>query len=203
MRVFFAIEPDADSRRQIESLIRLAEPQLRRCGRITPVKDIHLTLLFVGDWPDDTISDLSSMLDQTAGTTPPFTIRFDHFGAFRRGRQGLHGKAEPAILWLGDSTHVPGKSSGQPDHAALEMLVSQLRGSARRLGMAVETRPFTPHLTLTRKMPGEAVDDMLQSLPAFAPILFNVREITLMQSIPKDGHMCYEPVKRAILRGGT
>ena len=80
-------------------------------------------------------------------------------------------------------------------------LVYRLRQAARLLGIPTETRPFTPHLTLTRQMPADQSQEILASLPAFEPIRLKVTAVTLMQSIPENGHMRYEPIKRSALIG--
>ena len=60
---------------------------------------------------------------------------------------------------------------------------------------------LTPHLTLTRQMPSAQAAEITRSLPAFKPIEFKVRQLTLMQSVPEAGHMRYDPLHRSNLSG--
>lgn len=201
MRVFFAVEPDPASQKALEQLLQSAAPHLRRCGRLTDIANIHLTLLFVGDWPDQQIQTLKTLLDETASRTPPFSIRFDRWGYFDHGRRGRDGRSAPAILWLGGPEFRSGDPAISTDQRTLTELVSQLRKAARSLGIETETRPFTPHLTLTRQLPSAEAAEITRSLPAFEPIEFKVRHLTLMQSVPDSGHMRYDPLHRSFLSG--
>jgi len=200
MRVFFAIEPDPSSRQELEQLLQVAAVPLSRCGRLTDIGNMHLTLLFVGDWPDQQIQALKTLLDETASRIPPFSIRFDRWGYFDHGRRGRDGRPASAILWLGGPDMRPGDPAVSKDQRILANLVSQLRGSARSLGIETESRPFTPHLTLTRQMPSAQAAEITLSLPAFKPIEFRVRQLTLMQSVPDAGHMRYDPLHRSTLK---
>lgn len=201
MRVFFAIEPDPSSRQALDQLIQASAGPLSRCGRLTDISNIHLTLLFVGDWPDQQIQTLKTLMDEAASRIPPFSIRFDRWGFFDHGRRGRDGRPAAAILWLGGPEFRSGDPAVSADQRVLADLVSQLRKAARSFGIETETRPFTPHLTLTRQLPSTLAAEITRSMPAFQPIEFKVRQLTLMQSVPDSGHMRYDPLHRSPLKG--
>ena len=201
MRVFFAIEPDPESRHQLEILVNRARPYLLNCGRLTDIRDLHLTLIFIGEWPNDKMGVLTGLLEQIGTMSKPFSITFDQFGFFDHGRKNSQSQQRPVILWLGSSAFLSGGSPPNEDRQTLIDLVWQLRQSARSMGVQVESRPFAPHLTLTRKMPAEQAQNIVASLPSFEPIRFNVTTLTLMLSVPDDGHMRYDPVMRVSLAG--
>lgn len=201
MRVFYAIEPDPTSRQALDLLLKSAAAPLSRCGRLTEIENIHLTLLFVGDWPDQQVHVLKTLLDETASRTPTFSIRFDRWGYFDHGRKSRDGRPASALLWLGGHESRSGGSAISTDQRVLTDLVSHLRRAARSLGIETETRPFTPHLTLTRQMPSAQAAEITRSLPDFPPIEFKVRQLTLMQSVPEAGHMRYDPLHRSNLSG--
>jgi len=126
-RAFIALWPDSATRQQFA---RIAEQCAHVAhGRAVPAHNLHLTLAFLGNLPDDMIEAVKSELHATAFA--PFTLQFDQVGFWPRAR----------IIWTGARVI--------PDE--LRDLAAQVRGMLDRQGLPVERRRFAAHVTLVRK----------------------------------------------------
>lgn len=92
-------------------------------------ESLHVTLRFFGDTREDLARELDEALADLAGTISPFPLRVQGVGVF--------GREEPHTLWLGIGESAP-----------LRKLAADIERLARRLGIAPETRKFSPHITL-------------------------------------------------------
>jgi 2'-5' RNA ligase len=100
--------------------------------RWAPVKNIHLTLKFLGDVSVTNVDILTKMLQAEVARHPSFEISVGELGAFPSTRR-------PRVVWAG--VQAPAE------------LLSLQRGvdlETARLGYPSEDRPFSPHLTLGR-----------------------------------------------------
>lgn len=97
-------------------------------GRRVPLKNIHVTLAFLGDLIP---AQLSAVENCCPSMTKCFDLTLDRIGYWKQG----------GIVWAG--TRVP--DPGFMEFAEL------IRDSLRRVGFRVDTRPFVPHLTLLRR----------------------------------------------------
>jgi 2'-5' RNA ligase len=101
--------------------------------RWVPVENIHLTLKFLGDVPQDQIDPILERLEQVARYFIPFDVYVQGFGCFPQPRK-------PRVLWLG--------VEGSGDQ--LMRLQRDIDAEFRDLGFEPESRQFHPHLTLGR-----------------------------------------------------
>jgi len=125
---FFALCPDAPAAAALESLGRdLAE----RCGgKPVPQAKIHLTLAFLGSI--DALRVLEARSTGAALAGQAFDVAFDVIGWFKGAR----------VAWAGCSNPAP----------ALVGLQQHLAEALRRGGFVLDDRPYTPHLTLARRV---------------------------------------------------
>jgi RNA 2',3'-cyclic 3'-phosphodiesterase len=126
-RYFFALWPDPPARAAIARLAR--EVALESCGRPTPSDLVHLTLAFVGPQPEIRVDSLRRLAGLIRGQT--FTLLLDRVGVFEK----------TGVAWLGATTV-------QEDLATMQR---DLADALRSRGFPVDTRPYTPHLTLARR----------------------------------------------------
>jgi 2'-5' RNA ligase len=127
MRLFFALWPDEEIRRQLaEAAEGLDLPE----GRRVPARNLHLTLVFLGQVEDALAARLMDGAGGVSGT--PFALDFDHAGSFRGS----------GVAWLAPAECPP----------ELLDLVARLRDLSTRCGIATEDRPYRPHLTIARKL---------------------------------------------------
>ena len=126
-RHFFALWPDAPAARALEAL---GDCLAARCGgKAVPAAKIHLTLAFLGDIGAERVEEAAA-----AGAsieTVPFDVAFDTIGWFRGAK----------VAWAGCANPAPG----------LLALHRRLDEALRRRRFVLESRPYTPHLTLVRK----------------------------------------------------
>lgn len=126
-RFFFAIWPDPAARAQLGRLAR--EVALETCGRPTAPDLIHLTLAFVGPQPPIRVDSLRRLAGLIRGRA--FMLALDRIGVFQKA----------GVAWLGES-------AAQED---LALLQRDLADALRSRGFPVDSRPYTPHLTLARR----------------------------------------------------
>ncbi|MCE1255449.1 MAG: RNA 2',3'-cyclic phosphodiesterase [Anaerolineae bacterium] len=132
MRTFIAIEFNNDVQQHLSRLVNLYQ----RCGltdiRWTPVKNIHLTLRFLGDSSPAQLSSLKPVLLDITAACLTNDIYLTGNGVFPNPKR-------PRILWAG--VNLP------PE---LSRMQQQIELACRKAGFSPEERPFSPHLTLGR-----------------------------------------------------
>jgi 2'-5' RNA ligase len=167
MRLFTALDIPAEILAALEKVV----DQLRPSAPIawSRTANLHVTLKFIGSWPDERLEELKSGLASIRPMAPA-TVQIRGLG-FRRS-VFLCGIVAPEL------TRVV---------AAIEKVTS-------RLGVPRETRTYFPHLTLARiKKPCD-----LQLLRAAAAAIdssdfgsFEARSYFLYQSRPQSGGSVY------------
>jgi 2'-5' RNA ligase len=97
----------------------------------SPVENLHVTSKFIGEWPDERLSELEEVLEEIH---PPaaFDVQIARFGYFPNPQNP---RAFFAAVHGG---------------AALAALAKQIEEAVKPLGIASEDRPYSPHLTLAR-----------------------------------------------------
>lgn len=124
MRAFVAIDLPDTVRTSLESL-----QEVMPLGRPVDPDQMHLTLAFLGEQPDDLIEAAHQALEG---------VRFPAFELQLRGL-GTFGNREPTVLWAGvrDATQVK---------ALHDRILPALHGA----GLPLERRRFRPHVTVAR-----------------------------------------------------
>ena len=128
----------------------------------------HLTLRFIGDVEEGQARDLAEALD--AISVPSFVTRLKGLGAF--------GGAKPHALYANAET--------SPE---MKRLQAAHERACQQVGLAAETRKFTPHVTLARLKradPGDAqryiaAHNLFESRP------FEVERFVLYSARPSRG----------------
>jgi 2'-5' RNA ligase len=161
-RLFFALWPDDQTRSRLADVAgSLPKPP----GRLVPVRNLHITLVFLGAVTAEQQQSLCAGAD--AIHTPAFDLTLSQLGCWPHA----------AVAWLAPDT-VP-----QP----LLDLVAQLQSNCRHAGLAPDTRPYLPHLTIARKIRRLA--------PAgFAPIHWQISRFSLVESVPERAGSEYRPL---------
>lgn len=147
-RTFIALAQDEALQRRLSETIRRMSAVLPQLKWVHPV-GIHLTLAFLGELSDEQVAKAGQASDAAARLTSPFTYRLAKLGIFGPARQ-------PRVVWAGVD---------EPT-GTLPRLQHLLMRELEQRGFAVETRPFSPHLTLARvKEPLSPAD--IQTLQRF------------------------------------
>jgi RNA 2',3'-cyclic 3'-phosphodiesterase len=160
MRLFVAVTPPPEAVDELRSAtagMRAARPELHW----TRPDQWHLTLAFLGEVDDDARADLTVRLGRVGPRHPPLQLALS--GAGRFGDR---------VLW----TRVTG------DVAALRRLAESVRVAARRARIAVEERPYRPHLTLARGHEGADLRTAVDALAAFTGCTWTAGELHLLRS---------------------
>ena len=132
VRAFLAIDLPDSLRGEIGKIQDRLRPHVSGI-RWTRPEGIHLTLKFFGDISKDEIETLSRVIENTTGGVSPFSLRLGTPGAFP-------GTQRPRVLWIG----VDG------DVAALVKLQQEIERDLETGGFRMESRPYSPHLTMGR-----------------------------------------------------
>ena len=131
IRTFLAIDLNASIREALNDFQSQA-------NSILPVRwiapeSMHVTVKFLGDIQECQVTTLHEALQGVIKEMSPFSLMI-------KGLGGFPSLQRPRVLWAG--------VSGEVDH--LEVFVSCVESALRASGFAQETRPYHPHLTLSR-----------------------------------------------------
>jgi RNA 2',3'-cyclic 3'-phosphodiesterase len=131
-------------------------------------EDYHITLRFIGDVDATTARDIDETLQEIR--RPVAEVRFEGLG------------------WFGGDKPRAIVARVQPEPALIELQAEQER-RLRRVGVAPETRRFTPHVTLARlrRVRPLAVADYLGSRGALAVEAFTAARFVLYSAREGSG----------------
>lgn len=169
LRLFFAFELTDDVRAfAAEARAKLMERIDPRDMRWTAPADMHVTALFIGEYPHDRLPYLTSAGEATAKEAAPFHLTVGGLGRFPE-------RGVPRVVWMG--AHEPG-------HKPASAIVRRLRSHLSETKL--DRKPFKPHVTLGYVRPsahGPAVDAALDELNSSMECGFTAARLVLMQTI--------------------
>jgi len=180
IRAFLAIElPDSlrPGLAQVQEELKRSRADVRW---VAP-RNIHLTLKFFGNVPDDEIEALAAAARLAAAEAVPLQLQVTMAGAFPSPNA-------PRVVWLGLGG----------DLVPLTQLFYRLEKAFAALGYPPEGRVFNPHLTLGRvKSPAnrERLAKMLEKMPPVDWPPFEVKELILFQSVLSPQGSKYTPLQ--------
>ncbi len=176
MRLFFALWPPAQAAVKLDRIARSTARNLG--GRPTRRETLHLTLAFLGEVEE---CDVSRLVVTAQGIgSAPFELEIDCLDRWHHNR----------LLWAGCRKPLP----------ALLDLVSNMRVMLHQAGFIAGKReaPFTPHVTLIRKLPENA---WANELPTIEPIHWPCKEFALVRSRLSEIGPAYESLAKFPLIG--
>ena len=170
MRAFVAVFPPPE----VRSALAAAARGLPVTGEVRWVRpaNIHLTLKFLGDVPEDDLGRVAEALEPVRDGHEPFEVEPSGFGAFPSTRRGR-------ILWAGI-----GEGSER-----LRALAGDVEASLEPLGFEREARTYFPHVTLGRAR-GRPVALTATETPPTVPG-FSVRHMVLVKSVLGEAGTTY------------
>ncbi len=129
--------------------------------------NIHLTMKFIGDTPEDDVDKISHTIKDIIISTPAMKFEITGTGCFPK-------KTRPRILWLGING----------DLTPLQHLVRNINDALDPLGYPKEEKEYVPHLTLARiKYPQKNTPDISSFLNTeYEPIKLQINKIHFMRS---------------------
>lgn len=147
-------------------------------GRFKHADNFHITLKFLGEIEEHQAEELANVLQDIAGRHEPFSLKLKELGCFK-GRQDIH------TLYIGLGG----------DIKALQQLNADTETTAAALGFKRESRPYTPHITisqdLTLRLPFEKLKHDID-IRGTEPI--QVNKIELIKSEQIQGKRIYTPI---------
>lgn len=147
MRLFTALDLTPEVANALRDLLELLQPAARL--RWSRPENLHLTLKFIGEWPEEKLDDLRRALAAVA--VQPVDVKLAGLGFFPNARA-------PRVFWVG--------IDAPPEMAALAARIDR---AIEPLGIAPEKRPYSPHLTLARIQEHTALNrlhEAIRSLPS-------------------------------------
>ena len=137
MRLFVAVDVGARVARAADALVdelRARTARLAPRARVTwiPAERMHLTLRFIGETDETTFRAIEAAL-AVRMAIPPFDVTVAGAGAFPSS-------GRPRVLWAGISSGAD----------TLSLLEREVTSRLEKVGLAPETKPYRPHLTLAR-----------------------------------------------------
>ncbi|HWK50858.1 MAG TPA: RNA 2',3'-cyclic phosphodiesterase [Steroidobacter sp.] len=169
-RLFFALWPSDEFRAELEA----ATVPLARAsgGRLISPRNFHVTLLFLGQIPNQRLAVIQQAGEDWAGSAA-FALDFDGVESWGR-----------SVLCL--------TTSSPP--ASTIALAAGLRASLNSQLKQLDERPYNPHITLARDLPRGLQSQKIKTLRQ------QVNEFVLVESVPDTSGSQYSILQRWPLR---
>ena len=170
MRAFVAVFPPPEIRRALAGAAR----KLPVAGEVRWARpeNVHLTLKFLGDVPEDDLHQIAEVLEPLRLRHGPFEARLSGFGGFPSARRAR-------IVWVGIG------AGSEP----LRALARDVEASLEPLGFEREDRAYVPHLTLGRARGRPVALGDVETPSNVAD--FRVRSVELVESVLGGGGAAY------------
>lgn len=176
MRLFTAVDPSPEVHQNLVRLLERLRPEARL--RWTRPDNLHLTLKFIGEYPEGNLPQLEAGL-RAVEWPGPFEVRLRGSGFFPNERA-------PRVFWVG-------VEAGPKLGALADRIDKALTG----LGILAERRPYSPHLTLARiedRAPLERLREAIKALDSGEIGTFRPDRFYLYRSQPGPGGSVYSRI---------
>ena len=188
-RMFMALNLPVSTIRKVDAMVKKElRPRAKELGlKVGWVKppNMHITLKFLGNIPEETCRVIGDRLHQLTDARPPLRLHLKGVGAFPSADK-------PRVIWLG--------LEQQDD--ALTRLASVVDDWFEELGFEKEEREFRAHLTLGRIKTGSAAE--LLSAPELAEVDLGpctATDVVFYRSVLQRAGAEYTPMARKKLGG--
>jgi 2'-5' RNA ligase len=145
------------------------------------MRQLHITLAFIGNTSEQSIPDISAMLGSRCGNFGRFELLIRGIGIFRT-------ISDPKVIWAGLS-----------ETGRLSELCGLIREGLEESGIGLEDRQFKPHLTLGRIRSVRDQKLLKRIINIYGDKVFqkgNVTELIYYESILQQTGPLYIPLKR-------
>src|SRR5687768_17456269 len=130
MRLFTGIGLPPEVVTNLEAAVAQLRPKADI--RWSPPGNLHITIKFIGEWPVERLDELKAALQGLAGRHAAPELEIRGFGWFPNPHS-------PRVFW-----------SGVHDNRRLKDLARDTDSALLPLGIGIEEKPYSPHLTLAR-----------------------------------------------------
>ena len=174
IRTFLACALSDPLRSACEEIIRtLQKTYSAKQVYWTSLKNLHLTVRFLGNITEDQRLNLKDTLPPALQACSPFQAPI--------GSPLVFPPHAPHVIALPITLNEP-----------LALFYRQIETIVQACGLLAETRPFSPHVTLGRLRIPKAIP--LNFLTTALPQYFDFKEIALYKSVPKRHGRLYTPL---------
>lgn len=175
-RLFVAVEIPDEIREKVHAL---AEELPKDAVKVVEPQNIHLTLKFIGNFPEDKIQELESRLSG---------VKSGQFDCTVSGVGVFPSQDYIRVVWAGLNCNEMQKLA--------EIIENALEGLVKK-----ETRPFSSHVTIARVRKKIDAKQFLEKHKSEEFGSFAVSGFILMQSELSRGGPVYTPLKKFPLEG--
>jgi 2'-5' RNA ligase len=175
VRLFIAVNCDDETKAKLLAIRDCIKAQSVK-GNFSRPENLHLTLAFLGETPQEQIPAISQIITKTA-TQPPvvsFALNFTHTGYFKHSNKEL--------WWIG-------ADNKDPSLGTLTDLRRKLAAGLTEAGIKFDNRSFNPHITLGREIKHAAPINLPET-----KIVMPVNRISLMKSEHVEKRLVYTEV---------
>ena len=133
MRVFISIDIEDE---EILKEINKISNEIKRSGaliKLVEKENIHMTLQFLGEISEKDVEIVKGALNQCCAKIKKFKMLLRGLGAFPNPKF-------PRVIWIGTA-----KGADE-----VTKLANSLSNDLKRSGFRLESRPFSPHITIAR-----------------------------------------------------
>jgi len=133
MRTFIAVDFPPEIIAKVAKIIQYFKTQTpEKAMKWVPVENLHLTVKFLGDVPENKLDQVKTILSSSLKRTPSFNIEI--------GGLGIHpNKNKPRVIWLNIAC----------DQELID-IHQNLNMALVPAGIEPENRKYSPHLTIAR-----------------------------------------------------
>ncbi|MBS8265269.1 RNA 2',3'-cyclic phosphodiesterase [Mesobacillus boroniphilus] len=163
---FYALELPGEIKDILKGTIHSMQEKMPFKTWVHP-QDLHITLAFLGNAPEAKIHAANERIEAALNKRTTFKMEIDHLGIFGR-------KDSPRIFW-----------AGLEKSAELKEVRNDVFSACMASGFTLETRPFSPHITIARKWDGEEAfkADLLKAVNPFKKELtFHAERVVLYKT---------------------
>ena len=187
IRSFLAFELPADIKKVVLTVYS-AEMNLPLDLKWIKPDNVHLTVVFMGNIPEDKIEAVGDAARKVCTGFAPFDVNPGPMGFFGSRRH-------PRVLWLGLNGEVRG----------MGYFRDALQKNLKPFGIKVERRPYKPHLTLGRfrkgAHPWPYLDHMMAKYRDIECPTSTMKELVLFKSDLRPGGAVYTKLDAWPLKG--
>jgi 2'-5' RNA ligase len=149
-------------------------------------KNIHITLKFFGETPEDKIDEICEVFDNIAARHQPFNLTLENIGIFGSSY-------EPRVIWF-----------GMAKSEAVEKLAEEVLLRLKTIGFEPDGQHFRPHLTIGRIKQIISKKQFQQTIDTFKNTFIQdvqVDDFELIESILKPQGPVYQVIESFNLDG--
>ena len=183
-RLFIAV-PVKFEEKTLDHISKIKEQLYHENIRWVDTDNVHITLKFLGDTPEDLIEEIDESLREIVQNFSVTSLDIKDLGVFPN-------KHRPRVIWLGLS-----------ENEILTGLFKEIEEKMQDLGYEPEHRAFSPHLTLGRVKflrNLRLLERLLSEYEGFYFQKLPVKKIVLYESILRPQGAQYIPLGTYVLQ---